>query len=95
MQAIRMVLPTGVIINPKSSLLLISGHRHGFVFGEPPELLKKKVMEYLVPEEVWGAKRMTDTLREVIMPQFTRSVRYGKVPKVQQGIQITGISAGN
>ena len=38
---------------------------------------------------------MTDTWREVIMPQFTRSVRYGKVPKIQQRIQITGSSAGN
>jgi len=38
---------------------------------------------------------MTDTWREVIMPQFTRSVRYGKVPKIQQGVQITGVSAGN
>ena len=26
---------------------------------------------------------MTDTWREVIMPQFTRGVRYGKVPKIQ------------
>ena len=33
---------------------------------------------------------MTDTWPEVIMPQFTRSVRYGIVPKIQERFQITG-----
>jgi transposase-like protein len=33
---------------------------------------------------------MTDTWREVILSQFTRSVQNGKVPKIQQRIQITG-----
>ena len=33
---------------------------------------------------------MTDTWSEVIMPQFTRSVPNGEVPKVQQRVQITG-----
>ena len=54
-----------------------------------------KITTNIYPSGFWGAKRMTDTLREVIMPQFTRSVRYGKVPKIQQRIQITGRSAGN
>jgi hypothetical protein len=36
---------------------------------------------------------MTDTWQEVILPQFRRSVRYGKVPKIQQTTDSVDISA--